>query len=298
MATPSAVQSDPVGSGQASDDQAWLWQPSLPGIELFEAQLRHHRFGKHFHEAYTIGLNEAGLGCCDHGSEHHIMVPGQFNVLNPGELHTGQVMSATAGWSFRNLYIDPSVMRQTLVHLDWSGTALPCFRSPILREPTLRPQFYRLFHALANSTSPLQQQSLLLDLLASLWRCQVSPQFPVRYPQSESRAVGLVREYLETHYQDKVAIADLAQLTNLSPYYLIRCFRQQVGCAPHQYQRHWQLIQVKRALGQPHSLARIATDHGFYDQSHLNRAFKQVFGVTPGQYRRAILSNPDHQPAP
>ncbi|WP_228015523.1 benzoate/H(+) symporter BenE family transporter [Leptolyngbya ectocarpi] len=48
----------------------------------------------------------------------------------------------------------------------------------------------------------------------------------------ESKAVAQVRTYLETHYTQNVS---LDQLVDLSPYYLIRCFRQQVGCALHQY---------------------------------------------------------------
>ncbi|MEO1069733.1 MAG: AraC family transcriptional regulator, partial [Cyanobacteria bacterium J06638_6] len=92
--------------------------------------------------------------------------------------------------------------------------------------------------------------------------------------------------YLEAHYTENISIATLAQQVGLSPFYLIRSFRQQVGLPPHSYQRHWQLIQVKRSLHTTQPLADIAIAHGFYDQSHLNRAFKQTFGVTPGQYRQ------------
>lgn len=54
----------------------------------------------------------------------------------------------------------------------------------------------------------------------------------------------------------------------------------------HFYQRHWQLMQAKRSLHTDQPIADIAIAYGFYDQSHLNRAFKQTFGVTPGQYRQ------------
>ena len=50
-------------------DSARLWQADLPGLELFQAQLFHHRFNKHFHESYTIGLNEAGRRSEEHTSE-------------------------------------------------------------------------------------------------------------------------------------------------------------------------------------------------------------------------------------
>ncbi|MEO0826817.1 MAG: AraC family transcriptional regulator [Cyanobacteria bacterium J06642_9] len=266
-------------------DSARLWEPNLPGIELFEAQLLHHRFNKHFHEAYTIGLNERGQGCCQHHGENYFHYPGSFNLINPGDLHTGQVASAD-GWTFRNLYVGLPLIEQMLTQLEWSGQGIPYFKAPVVWESSLRPIFYQLFNALSESNAQLAQQSLLLELLSGLFRVNAEQRFHLRPPKPESKAVARIRAYLEAHYAANVAIDDLAQLVNLSPYYLIRSFRQQVGCPPHQYQRHWQLRRVKQALRTSTPLSAIAIEHGFYDQSHLNRVFKQTFGVTPGQYQK------------
>ncbi|MDV3348713.1 AraC family transcriptional regulator [Leptothoe sp. ISB3NOV94-8A] len=266
-------------------DSARLWKTDLPGVELFEAQLHQHRFGKHFHEAYTIGFNESGQGCCLHHGENRILGSGSFNLINPGDIHTGQVAS-TEGWGFRNIYVEFSQIEQLLTQLDWPGHDIPYFKAPIVKAPSVQPIFYELFHCLTTPSSQLKQQSLLLELLSKLFQLNAENSFIVRPVQPESTAVAHVRTYLEAHYADNVSLDKLAQLVNLSSYYLIRCFRQQVGCAPHQYQRHWRLIQAKRALRNGGSLTEIATDHGFYDQSHLNRAFKKTYGVTPGQYQK------------
>lgn len=266
-------------------DSACLWRPELSGVELFEAHLQHHQFGKHFHETYTIGLNEGGQGCCHHRGTNHILLPSSFNLINPGDMHTGQVASGK-GWTFRNIYVERSLIEQALEQMEWRGSGLPYFKVPILQVPSLCGLFYQTFQALSDSATHLQQQSLLLELLARLFHLNSEPSLTIRPVAPESKAVARVRSHLQAHYHDNVSINDLAQLTNLSPHYLIRCFRRQVGCAPHQYQRHWQLLQAKQALGTAQPLAAIATEHGFYDQSHLNRAFKQTFGVTPGQYRK------------
>ncbi|ESA36384.1 family transcriptional regulator [Leptolyngbya sp. Heron Island J] len=266
-------------------ESARLWQTNLPGVELFEAQLHRHRFGKHFHEAYTIGFNESGQGCCQHHGEHHVLGSGSFNLINPGEIHTGQVAS-TEGWGFRNIYIEFSQIEQLLAQLDWSGQGIPYFKAPIFQKSCLQPIFYELFHCLTTSNSQLRQQSLLLELLSTLFQLNAERSVCVKPVKPESKAVAQVRTYLEDRYTENLSLDELAQLVNLNPYYLLRCFRQQVGCAPHQYQRHWQLGQAKRALQTTQPLAAIATDHGFYDQSHFNRAFKKTYGVTPGQYQK------------
>lgn len=267
-------------------ESARLWESGLPGIELFEARLLHHRFNKHFHEAYTIGLNEGGQGRCQHRGGHRVHYPGSFNLINPGDIHTGQV-SSTEGWRLRNLYVSPLLIEQTLTQLDWPRRGMPYFKEEmVVWEPSLRPIFYHLFHALTEATSQLAQQSLLLELLSQLLRAHVEWCVDLKPLRSESRAVKHVRTYLDEHYAENISIEDLATLVNLSPYYLIRCFRQQVGCPPHQYQRHRQLLQAKRALQTATPLPAIAVEHGFYDQSHLNRVFKKTFGVTPGQYQK------------
>ncbi|MEO0457489.1 MAG: AraC family transcriptional regulator [Cyanobacteria bacterium P01_A01_bin.114] len=261
-------------------ESARLWEPGLPGIELFEAALFRHRFNKHFHETYTIGLNEAGRGCCQHHGEAHFHIPGSFNLINPGDIHTGQVASS-GGWAFRNLYISLPLVEQTLAQLEWSGQGIPYFQNPVVYEPSLCPVFYKLFEALDKATSQLAQQSLLLELLSQLFLINAEQRFQLRPVKSESKAVAQVRAYLEAHYAENISVDDLAKLVSLSPYYLIRCFRQQVGCPPHQYQQQWKLLQVKQALRTTGSLSDVAIEHGFYDQSHLNRVFKKTFGVTP-----------------
>ncbi len=260
---------------------ARLWEP-VPDVELFEARLYRHRFGKHFHAAYTIGLNEAGQGRCQHGRSYRSHYPGGFNLLNPGDLHTGQVASPE-GWAFRNLYIGLPMLERVLAQMEWRGS-IPCFGDPVVRDSSLRSLFYQLFRAL-DSGPRLAQQSLLLEFLSRLFHRYAVP-CPLEPPKPESKAVATARAYLEAHYADDVSIDELARLVHLSPHYLIRSFHRQVGCPPHQYQQHWQLQQVKRSLHSPTSLAALAAEHGFYDQSHLSRAFKRTFGVTPGQYQR------------
>ena len=155
-----------------STDVARLWKTDLPGVELFEAKLYRHRFGKHFHNAYTIGFNESGQGRCLHRRENHTLSPGSFNLINPGEIHTGQVVSSTAGWGFRNIYIGVEQIEEILTQLEWRE--MPYFKAPVLQEASLLPIFHGLFRALTNG-SRLQQQSLLLELLSKLFGLNADP---------------------------------------------------------------------------------------------------------------------------
>ena len=266
---------------------ARLWRSPIPGIELFEAHLVDHQFGKHFHDAYTIGLNQSGRGQCLYQKKSHYHHPGSFNFINPGEVHTGAAASAN-GWAFRNIYITGAAVQQILTQLGWKEqNHLPVFSSIVVEDPTLHIPFYQLFHALFYTpTDPLAQQSYLLHFFAQLFSRHIQSPNQLNAPKAESTAVSQTRTYLEARCTEPVSINELAKLVNLNPYYLIRCFSREMGLPPHSYKKHWQLLQAKQALHQGESLAAIALQHGFYDQSHFTHTFKRAFGLTPGRYRK------------
>lgn len=265
-----------------------LWQPRVAGIELYSAHLYHHTFAKHMHEAYTIGFNHSGLGGFFYRGGNHYAYSGSFNLIHPGEVHTGQVQ-AEAGWGFRNLYISVPKMEHILAQLEWSGLPYFAIASDTRTDAVGQALFNRLFVALSQPTLQLERDSLLLELMAYLIDRYGDRQRHWQRLEPKSSAIAQVQTYLKTHYAEPISLDTLAQQVGLSPFYLIRSFRQQVGLPPHSYQRHWQLVQAKRSLHSDQPIADIAIAHGFCDQSHLNRAFKKTFGVTPGQYRQGNL---------
>jgi AraC-like DNA-binding protein len=70
----------------------------------------------------------------------------------------------------------------------------------------------------------------------------------------------------------------------LSPYYLLRVFRDEVGMPPHAYLESRRIQQAQRLLKQGEPLAAVAHDLGFSTQSHFTTSFRRIIGVTPGQY--------------
>lgn len=264
-----------------------LRDTSVQGIELFEARLVRHKFGKHFHDAYTIGLNENGLGQCLHRNNRHEHRPGTFTCINPGEVHTGEIAS-NKGWEFRNLYISQSVARDYLSQLGYPANhALPCFPRISVEDVSSQHLFRQLFAGLEKSGDLLGQQLLLLRFFSHFFIKHTWLPDTRSENKVEAQSIASVRDYIEAHCTDDFSIQDLADLVNLNPYYLIRCFREQVGTSPHQYKLHWQLQRAKQAvLRRDTVIAQVAADCGFYDQSHLSRTFKRAMGVSPGRYRK------------
>jgi AraC-like DNA-binding protein len=209
--------------------------------------------------------------------------PGTCNLIAPGELHTGYATSE-AGWIYRNLYIETSLMTTLLSSVEWSGPLEARFKVPLVRDNVLAARLARVFTSLAQSNSLLQNESFLLSVVA---RLATNHLVAGRLPQDVGREVGAVRrvtDWLDANSDQRASIHALASLANLSPYYLVRAFHQQVGVPPHRYQTMVRVNRAPQLLKSGTPISEVAYLVGFCDQSHLNRCFKTTLGVTPGKY--------------
>jgi transcriptional regulator GlxA family with amidase domain len=91
---------------------------------------------------------------------------------------------------------------------------------------------------------------------------------------------------VEEHLSDAVDLATLAAVAGLSIHHFAREFKQSVGIAPHHYLIRNRVERAQNMLAHTDlSLSDVAYAVGFSDQSHLARHFRQMLGVTPGQFR-------------
>jgi AraC-like DNA-binding protein len=96
-----------------------------------------------------------------------------------------------------------------------------------------------------------------------------------------------VREYLDQHLSDNVQTEVLARIAKLSLGHFNRAFKQSTGVSPHHYIIRQRVAMAKELLVQTNrTLANIALDAGFADQSHFCRTYVAVTGETPSACRR------------
>jgi AraC family transcriptional regulator len=92
---------------------------------------------------------------------------------------------------------------------------------------------------------------------------------------------------IAARYLEPLTLGEIARDANLTPGALAQTFRRRYGCSPGDYLRSLRLAEAQRLLATTaYPLCSIATSCGFADQSHLTRAFRRAFAVTPGRYRR------------
>jgi len=96
--------------------------------------------------------------------------------------------------------------------------------------------------------------------------------------------------YIEQHYSTPITMTEMAELAGLSSTHFNRRFRQLLRMTPMQYLRTVRTQASQRLLTTTsRSIAEIAVDVGFTDQSHLTKRFREVTGMTPAAYRKRFV---------
>ena len=116
----------------------------------------------------------------------------------------------------------------------------------------------------------------------------LNPELTAQIPEDQKFRRELTA-YLESHIDDgELNIAAMAAAMNMSRSALFEKCRSVIGIAPLEYLRNMRFAKAAEMLSSgDYSISQIAYATGFNDSHYFSKAFKQKFGMTPSEYRKA-----------
>lgn len=89
--------------------------------------------------------------------------------------------------------------------------------------------------------------------------------------------------------EESAGVEAVARSVGVHPVHLTRSFRRHFRCTPGEFARAHRVSRAADLLGKRRmSIAQIAAECSFADQSHLVRSFRRHFGMTPREFRLAL----------
>jgi AraC-like DNA-binding protein len=265
-----------------SSQDEWVSYKHLTACDnllLVQAQFTQHAFPVHYHDEFMIELVEAGVEKFKHKGVTHYAPSQHLILINPGEVHSA-VSGSNHPWRYRAFY--PSFKwLETLAHETELNLQELGFHKPITRDARLVEKFKQAHCRVTASNDKLEQESTLVEFFSDLLVRLAHKTLPLY--KKEHKAVRQIKDYLEAHVPHAVPLSKLSDVTGFSSYHLLKVFKGHTGLSPHHYQTQLRIRVAYQKLSAGSEAKDVATEVGFFDQSHFIKTFRHYYGVTPAQ---------------
>lgn len=260
----------------------------LGGLELIEAVHPRPYFSRHAHPTYAIGLVSWGANRFRYRGSFHIAVAGALCTVTPDEAHA--VEPAGGGFAYRCLYPSTDALRAVAESVAGRRPSGTLILPPVVEDAATAALVAGVFAAEDAGASRLDREARLLALLTRVVVRHATAAVVPRLLPPPPAALRRARDYLAEHCAENVSLARLAAIAELDPFQLVRGFSRVFGLPPHSWLVQERVRRAQTLLRGGLAPADVAARVGFSDQSHLNRHFKRIVGISPGRYRMMTVA--------
>ncbi|MFF9897499.1 AraC family ligand binding domain-containing protein [Streptomyces longispororuber] len=269
-------------TGSAERARHWTYA-ELPGVDLLRARYVRKTFARHTHEHYVMAAVTDGVDVFHHtGADRHAG-PGTLALINPDTPHTGRG-GGPEGWRYGAVYPAPELVAAIAAETT-AIRGTPGFTEPVFADPYAVALVHQVLRAAEDGNALAADTVLRLAVTRLLRRNGGSrPERTVR--SAGERVAARARAVLEEHLTAPPTLERLATGLGVSPFALLRAFRDAYGMPPHAWLTDARVRRARHLLDAGTTPAEAAVAVGFTDQPHLNRHFTRIVGVPPGAYQR------------
>lgn len=264
----------------------------IPGIEVLSCT-DDFEFRPHIHDRFVVWFNTGGGEHFTARGSSNILAPGDIAMFEPGLVHANRPCSSRR--HLRSFYIDPGFFTDLLEQADikpggkgsrqTAPGRVPGFERNPVKDRTLWRIMARIHDRLMGNAPDLALETGVTEAFSTYLRRHGIK--GLRQDIRCDRRVGMMIDFFHANLDRDIRLADLAEAAGCTQFHLIRLFRTHLGMPPHAYLLQLRLEHARRLISKGIRISDAALDSGFADQSHLTRAFKRRYGLTPSAFLRS-----------
>ena len=220
----------------------------------------------------VISAIKEGKILIKYAEKERLLLPNTLAIFNPYENHKTESLEVNPR-DYYTLYCDLSWCESIQRELFGVENFLE-LNSSILRDKLLAEKFLSLF-----SVRKEEEVEVFIRELFTNY-CSVKE----KQTEKESKALKKIKLFLKEVDFKELSVELLAEYADVSSNYLIKLFKKEYGLSPHAYILNQKIYKSKALLQNNISIAEVAIELGFFDQSHFHKAFKSVYALTPKEF--------------
>lgn len=246
-----------------------------------------HRFGPAVRQHYLFHYVISGTGVLNSEYGAFPVVAGEGFLIHPHDVTT-YCADKTDPWHYMWLEVDGLIASKIFEECGLSRQ-LPIYRPRQSEDPPLALRYLRqlISHDDEHRLKTLGLSYLFFSALIDNTRQSLAVPASDK-TQHLHKAVKLI----ENRYHEPLTIECLAGYCNINRSYLCRLFKNAYGIGPKEYLLNFRMSIAASLLCNSHTAIKVVgISVGYENQLHFSKAFKQVHGISPTQWRLANLSN-------
>ncbi len=243
-------------------------------IEIFEGTISNHIFPLHFHDCYTIILVEDGYIDYYFKEDSISLQPNDFFIINPGEAHYNSISKPT---TYKAIFLPPRYFTLTCSKGKTQRFARQAVHNQDINK-TCRSFIEKIKHA-QDEPGFMDDLNNLMQQAAALIGC-----LPDRDDSNERIIEAL--KYIDLHIDQKITIEELLKVSYLSKFHFQRIFKSATGLTVNEYIQQQRTEKARQLLSNGNKIKDTAYQTGYYDTSHLYKAFKKMWFLGPADVSR------------
>jgi transcriptional regulator GlxA family with amidase domain len=153
------------------------------------------------------------------------------------------------------------------------------------------PDLRRVVSELSEHPSRFRRDEALAELIGALFERDALGAETLNEGSSQAPAVLRARDYLVAMVEQSPSLDELARLTGMNKFVLLRHFKRRFGTTPHQYLIALRVERARVLLASGVPPVAVAATLGFADQGHFGRHFKRIVGVAPAEFARVVKTS-------
>lgn len=269
-------------------------------VQPFSDYLKVHEylFAPHRHQFYHLVFFTQGAGTHTVDFQRFDVTVGQIYFMIPGQVHSwsfeGEMEGYIVNFSedlFHSFLSDTKYLEQFSF---FGGVAAD---SVIQLDQTLQEKVTVLFEDILLELKRTDAFTLdvirckMLELFITVARNDAK-QITKQVPQQNQLILYQFRKLVDTYYAEKRLPKDYAAMLYITPNHLNALVSDLLGKPAGEVIRDRILLEAKRLLiNADLSIAEIAYQLSFTDNSHFTKFFRKYTGVTPEEFRKSSISN-------
>ncbi len=246
----------------------------------------------HWHEEFELTYVVNGNLNLQTSSGVYELKKGDMAFINSNVLHSAKGSCLLNTFVFHPYFIsggkDTAVYEKYVSPIE-KCSSLPCLVMSDLPKDMLK-EYRKAFEALRNDSFGYEltvRESLGKILLHIYESSREIIESPRGEKTPDTSRIGEMLTYIHEKYREEVTIRDLSSAAGLSGREVQRCFSRVIGESPIRYLIRYRLQQSVNlmALSPELTISEIAERSGFPSPAYYTKKFREVYGVTPKEYR-------------